>query len=152
MIELTASKGIAEQTGIDFQLLSTILTTILERAHGRKIYFKAQVHKSRQKDVSLCELHSKRKFKIQLDTCNTAARYQWTALLHELRHCVQYNLFGFWPNTSVFKSYKQYYTAIEEVDARKAEKLYAEVRKIYELHIKALDKFKTLGLKNIKGL
>jgi hypothetical protein len=152
MIELTASQGIEKQTGINFQLLSTILTTVFEAAHGRKIHIKAQVHKCRDKDTSTCEYISKRKFKISLNTCNIKKRHQWTALLHEFRHCVQYNLFGFWPNTAVFKSFKHYYTSIEEVDARTAEKMYTEVLKIYEYHIKAQEKFKKLGLKKIKGL
>tara|TARA_R110000822_G_scaffold19810_2_gene64351 strand:- start:491 stop:649 length:159 start_codon:yes stop_codon:yes gene_type:complete len=52
----------------------------------------------------------------------------------------------------VFKSYKHYYTSIEEVDARKAEKMYVEVVKIYEYNIKAQAKFKMLGLNKIKGI
>jgi hypothetical protein len=152
MIELIASKGIEKQTGIDYKLLSTILTNVFESAHGRKINIKAQVHKCRIKNTSLCEYSTRRKFKISLDTCNLKKRYQWTALLHELRHCIQYNLFNFWPNTAVFKSYKHYYTSIEEVDARKAEKMYVEVVKIYEYNIKAQAKFKMLGLNKIKGI
>lgn len=151
MIELIASKGIEKQTGIDFHLLSSILTTVLESAHGCNIYIKAQVHKSRIKDTSLCEYTSRRKFKISLDTCNLKKRYQWTALLHELRHCIQYNLFNFWPNTAAFKSYKAYFTAVEEVDARKMEKMYGEVIKIYEYNVKAQAKFKKLKLNKIKG-
>lgn len=151
MIELQASKGIEKQTGIDFHLLSSILTTVLESAHGKNIHLTAKVHKSRQANVSLCETDGKSRFKISLDTCNVKKRYQWTALLHELRHCIQYNLFGYWPDTAVFKSYKQYYMSVEEVDARKAEKLYGEVVKIYEYHIKAQAKFSKLGLNKIKG-
>jgi len=151
MIELNASKGIEKQTGIDFELLSNVLTSVFEAAHGCKIHIKAQVHKSRIKDTSLCEYQTRRKFKISLDTCNITKRYQWTALLHELRHCIQYNLFSFWPNTAVFKSYRQYFTAVEEVDARKMEKMYGEIVKIYEYNIRAQNKFKALNLNKIKG-
>ena len=151
MIKLNASIGIQKQTGIDFTLLSSILTSVLESAHGRKINLNVKVHKSRIAETSTCEYSSKRDFKIALDPSNASKRYQWTALLHELRHAIQWNLFNYWPNVTQYKSYNKYYTAIEEVDARKAEKMYSEIVKIYEYTVKAQDKFKSLGLNKIKG-
>tara|TARA_R110001606_G_scaffold393268_2_gene563042 strand:+ start:446 stop:904 length:459 start_codon:yes stop_codon:yes gene_type:complete len=152
MIELIPSPGIERQTNIDFKLLSSILTNVLETAHKKRINIKAKVHKSKEAGTSLCEYKDKWNYKISLDQDNVKKRYQWTALLHELRHCIQFNLYGFWPNTVVFKSYKQYFTAAEEVDARKMEKMYSEIVKIYEYNVKAQAKFKKLGLNTIKGM
>ena len=121
MIILEPSVGIKKVTGIDFKLLSNILTMLLEVNHNRDLNIVAKVHKSKIKDT----------------------------LLHELRHCCQYHIWKYWPSTGKFKTYAAYYRSKEEVDARKIERLTREVIKMYDLHVDFNSKFTDLRLNKL---
>jgi len=151
MINLIPSRGVENMTGINFKILSQVLTTALETAHGCKLDMNVKVHKSRIAGTSLCDPIDRHNFLINLDRDNVSRRYQWTAILHELRHCVQFHLFNYWPDTVKFKSFNAYYQCVEERDARKAEKLYKEIYQMYSGYTGMLKKFKDLNLNKIVG-
>tara|TARA_R100001079_G_scaffold110829_1_gene87693 strand:+ start:1687 stop:2139 length:453 start_codon:yes stop_codon:yes gene_type:complete len=150
MILLEPSKGIKQETKLDFKLLETLLTTILEYNHKKKIYLKVKVHKSRIPGTSYVHQKTKRNYLIGLDTSNTKKRYLISSLLHEIRHCLQFNLFGFWNHAVQFKSWKEYYTSREEVDARKMERLTTQLIKIYDSSTKLNDTFRDLELSRMR--
>ena len=93
MIILEPSAGIKKATGIDFKLLSNILTMLLEVNHKRDLYITAKVHKSKISDTSLCEAIDRSNFLIKLDqTAKQTKKFIFSSLLHELRHCCQYHI------------------------------------------------------------
>jgi hypothetical protein len=150
MILLEPSQGIKQKTKIDFNLLETLLTSILEYNHRKKIYLNVKVHKSRIPGTSYVHQKSKRNYLIGLDTSNTKKKYLFSSILHELRHCLQYNLFGFWNHQIHFKTWNEYYTSKEEVDARKMERLTTQLVKIYDSSTKLNDTFKDLELSRMR--
>ena len=151
MIILEPSVGIKKATGIDFKLLSNILTMLLEVNHNRDLNIVAKVHKSKIKDTSFCECIDRTNFLIKLDqTSKQTTKFIFSSLLHELRHCCQYHIWKYWPSTGKFKTYAAYYRSKEEVDARKIERLTREVIKMYDLHVAFNSKFTDLRL-NILG-
>lgn len=149
MIILEPSRGIEEATKIDFKLLSQLLTTLLEANHKRKINIVAKVHKSRIADTSLCTHVDGWEFLINLDVSNRKRRYLFGSILHELRHCIQKNLFGYWPDTHAMKTWKDYWYSKEEIDARKMEKLTTQMIRAYDAMITMNDQFKKLHLNKI---
>jgi len=133
MIILEPSRTIKQSTKLDFNLFSQLLTTMLEKNHKRKIDIVAKVHKSRTPGASYCMPEEEdHEFTIQLDLSNTKRRYIVSSLLHEVRHCIQKNLFNSWPEYTAMKTWKDYYLAKEEVDARKMERLTTQFLKAYD--------------------
>jgi hypothetical protein len=150
MIILEPSAGIKKATGIDFKLLSNILTMLLEVNHKRDLDIIAKIHKSKISDTSLCEAIDRNNFLIKLDqTAKQTKKFIFSSLLHELRHCCQYHIWKYWPDTGKFKTYADYYRSKEEVDARKIERLTREVIKMYDLHVTFNSKFTDLRLNKL---
>ena len=87
-------------------------------------------------------------YKIELDTAKPNRRYIFGSLLHEIRHCIQNNLFNFW-STSNLKTWKAYYFSKEEIDARKMERLTTQFMKYYDSFMKMEEQFKELKLSKI---
>ena len=77
-------------------------------------------------------------------------KYLISSLLHEVRHCIQFNIFGYWNHLVHFKNWKEYYYLKEEIDARKMERLTTEVIKIYDSSTKLNETFKSLELGRMK--
>ena len=150
MIILDPSRGIKQATKINFNLLSQLLTTLLEANHKRKINIVAKVHKSRVAGTSMCWHVDEHEFQINLDISNTKKRYIFSSLLHELRHCIQINLFEYyWDTSSSMKTWREYWYSKEEVDARKMEKLTTQMIKAYDAMVVMNDQFKKYGLNKI---
>lgn len=148
MILLQPSASVKKETKINFTIVEKLLTSILEHNHKRKLNLSIDIHKSRVKGASFCYPVSKRDYKIELDLSKTSKRYVICSLLHEVRHCIQNNVFGYWNNAQC-KSYKEYYRSKEEVDARKMEKLTTEFIRSYDAFVKLEDQFKRLQLNKL---
>lgn len=149
MILLEPSPSIKKHTKIDFNLLSKLLTTLLESNHRRDINIVAKVYKSKIAGTSLCTHVDGCRFLINLDVSNIKRRYIFGSILHELRHCVQKNLFGYWPDTHAMKTWKDYWYSKEEIDARKMEKLTTQMIKAYDSMINMGIQFKKYNLNKI---
>jgi len=149
MILLEPSRTIQQQTNIDFNLLSQLLTTVLEKNHKRKINIVARVHKSKIAGTSFCSHEDGYNFLIQLDTSKRKPRYLFGSILHELRHCIQKNLFNYWPVTTNMKTWKDYWFSREEIDARKMERLTTQVMKSYNSMVEIGNLFTKLNLNKV---
>jgi len=150
MIILEPSVGVKKKTGINFDILSDILTLVFERNHKRDLNIYAKVHLSRVPDTSLCEAISNTHYLIKLDqTAKQTKKYVFSSLLHELRHCFQNHIWSYWPDSTKFKTYTEYFRSKEEVDARKAERLTREIIKMYDMHLAFNEKFRKVGLNKL---
>ncbi|MDB4396142.1 hypothetical protein N9Z65_00855 [bacterium] len=149
MIILDPSVGVKQLTNLDFNLLSKLITLMLETNHKQRINITAKIHKSRIKGTSLCQHVDGREFLINLDTSNTKKRYLIGSILHEVRHCIQKNIFGYWPDTHNMKTWRDYWYSKEEIDARKMEKLTTQMIKSYDSMVKMSEQFKELNLNKI---
>tara|TARA_R110001606_G_scaffold97531_1_gene215454 strand:+ start:94 stop:546 length:453 start_codon:yes stop_codon:yes gene_type:complete len=149
MIILDPSVGVKQLTNLDFNLLSKLITLMLETNHKQRINITAKIHKSRIKGTSLCQHVNGREFLINLDTSNTKKRYLISSILHEVRHCIQKNIFGYWPDTHNMKTWRDYWYSKEEIDARKMEKLTTQMIKSYDSMVKMSEQFKELNLNKI---
>ena len=149
MIILDPSRGIKQSTKIDFDLLSQLLTTLLETNHKRKINIVAKIHKSKTKGTSLCSHISRSRFLINLDISSRKPRYLFGSILHEVRHCIQKNLFGYWPDTGAMNTWKEYWYSKEEIDARKMEKLTTQMMKAYDAMTMMNEQFKQYNLNKV---
>ena len=150
MIILDPSVGVKQLTNLDFNLLSKLITLMLETNHKQRININAKIHKSRIKGTSLCQHVNGREFLINLDTSNTKKRYLISSILHEVRHCIQKNIFGYWPDTHNMKTWRDYWYSKEEIDARKMEKLTTQMIKSYDSMVKMSEQFKELNLNKIR--
>ena len=149
MILLEPSRTIKQQTNIDFDLLSQLLTTVLEKNHKRKINMVARVHKRKTAGTSFCSHEDGYNFLIHLDTSKRKPRYLFGSILHELRHCIQKNLFNYWPVTTNMKTWKDYWFSREEIDARKMERLTTQVMKSYNSMVEMGNLFTKLNLNKV---
>lgn len=149
MIILDPSVGVKQLTNLDFNLLSKLITLMLETNHKQRINITAKIHKSRIKGTSLCQHVDGREFLINLDTSNTKKRYLIGSILHEVRHCIQKNIFGYWPDTHNMKTWRDYWYSKEEIDARKMEKLTTQMIKSYDSMVTMSEQFKELNLNKI---
>ena len=105
MIILEPSVGVKKKTGINFDILSDILTLVFERNHKRDLNIYAKVHLSRVPDTSLCEAISHTHYLIKLDqTAKQTKKFVFSSLLHELRHCFQNHIWNYWPDSTKFKT------------------------------------------------
>lgn len=148
MILLNPSAGVKKETGINFSILEKLITTTLEHNHKRKLNLDIKINKSRMKGISLCHANSKKKYTIDLDTSKKNKRYLFSSILHEIRHCIQNNVFSTW-STSNMKTWRDYYFSKEEIDARKMEKLTTQFIKSYESFVKMEEQFKSLSLNKL---
>lgn len=147
MILLRPSAGIKKYTDIDFDILSDVMTTMFRSNHRKPVNFKAKIYKSRQPGVSLCETVTNDDFVIFLDqTTRPTRKFIFGSILHELRHCCQLHIWKYWPDSTKFKTYEDYFRSKEEVDARKIEKLTRQVMKVYDMHVAINKKYKSFGL------
>ena len=150
MIILEPSYGITTDTKLNFNIIGNLLTTLLEFNHKRKINLYVKIHKSRNIGTSFCTHIDKKEYLINLDTSNTSRKYIFSSILHEIRHCIQKEVFKYWNATSYMKTWKDYWCSKEEVDARKMEALTSDFIKSYDAFLSMYGKFKTKKLYTIE--
>lgn len=150
MIILEPSPGIKKDTKLNFDVISNLLTTLLEYNHKRSIKLFVKVHKSRTKGVSYCSHVDKHEFIINLDMNNKNRKYIFGSILHEIRHCIQKQIFNYWPVTTNMKTWRDYWYSKEEVDARKIEALTTHFIKSYDAMVKMNSIFKTKKMHKIE--
>ena len=146
MILLTPSRNLKKETNIDYNVLEKILTIVLEHNHKKKIHLNVKIYKSRSSGTSSCYQLTKRNYIVHLDTSKRNHKWLFGSLLHELRHCIQYNLFGVWTDKVHFRTWNDYFYSKEEVDARKMESLTSQVIKLYRSFIKLNKQFRDFEL------
>jgi hypothetical protein len=145
MIKLNPSVGLIRDTKINFDILSNIISSVIEVKHNDTI----RIEKSR-KSYSFYD-HSKKFIGINLNDHRSTKAIICT-LLHEVRHYLQKKEFG---NTILFGkylSYNDYYHSPEEIDARKFEKICGEICTIYKSYIAIEQKLKKHKVNNLKEL
>ena len=151
MVILEPSQGIKKATGIDFDILGDVVSTIFMNTHRKPVDFVCKIHKSREAGVSQVTYSDEGKsgscFEMRLDqTSKQTRRFIFSSILHELRHCCQLNIWGYWPDTAKFKTFDDYWDSKEEKDARKAEKMTTIVMRMYDNAVKAKELYKELDL------
>jgi len=144
VIELKPSKAIVAETNLDFNLISYILSRFIQTK--RKI--KLKIYKSNSNFSAFYV--GKNVIRINLKENNTL-KYYISTLLHEIRHYLQVK------NVSKkilfqYANYIEYFTSPEEKDARKFEKLAADVCKIYNCYKKIDEKILKFNLDSFKEL
>ncbi len=122
MLKLKPTIGIAKRTGVDFDLLSFIISRVYNIREDVIIYVKMT-----KMNVHAAYFHGQDTVKIYVKE-NCSLRYIIGCLLHEIRHHFQFQIKEF---NTVYRSYREYFNSPEEVDARKCEKLTTAVCKIY---------------------
>jgi len=132
MIILEPSAGIKKDTKLNFDVISNLLTSLLEYNHKRKINLYVKIHKSKTAGASFCTPIEGNEYLINLDMSNKKKRYVFGTILHEIRHCIQKEVFKFWPVERSMKTWKDYYFSKEEIDARKIEALTTQFIKSYD--------------------
>ena len=141
MIILTPSMVIQKVTGIDFDTLGNIITLVMEKNFNRTFYYRVNIHKSRDVEVSSVILninqHYQRDFKMLLSPYdhlkyNENLKYNIGTILHEIRHIIQHTLFRY-KVTGTFKTTAEYMNSTEEIDARNFEKLTTVITNSYKL-------------------
>ncbi len=151
MIILEPSQGIKKATGIDFDILGDVVSLIMMNTHRKPVDFVCKIHKSREEGVSQVTYSDDAKsgyaFDMLLDqTTRQTRKFIFGSILHELRHCCQLNIWGYWTNTAKYNTYEDYYDSKEEIDARKAEKLTKIVIKMYDAAVEAKKQYVKYGL------
>ena len=144
MIELKPSKAIVAETNLDFNLISYILSRFIQTK--RKI--KLKIYKSNSNFSAFYV--GKNVIRINLKENNTL-KYYISTLLHEIRHYLQVKNVS---NKILFQyaNYIEYFTSPEEKDARKFEKLAADVCKIYNCYKRIDEKILKFNLDSFKEL
>lgn len=144
MIELIPSKSVLDETLIDYNLLSYIVSRFIPLKKKTQI----RVYKSNS-NFSAFYVNDNT---IRIDLKEgKSLKYIVSVILHEIRHFVQIKkvkrklFFN-------YKNYKEYYTSPEEKDARKFEKLTTEVCHIYQNYLKIAAKISNLNLDSFKEL
>lgn len=135
MIQLTPSVGIQRETNIDYNVLSSVITLVLEKSFGRRLNYKIKINKSRSPDASCviinCNQHYQQNFVMRLAKYESIKQYIST-IIHEIRHIIQHTIFRH-NIVAAFRTTRDYHNSKEEVDARKFEKLATVITKSYKL-------------------
>jgi len=151
MVILEPSQGIKKYTGIDFDVLGDVISMLYMNGHRKPVDFICRIHKSREAGVSQVTYSDDGKsghlFDMKLDqTTRPTRKFLFSTILHELRHCCQLNIWGYWTDVPRYNTYEEYFDSKEEVDARKAEKMTTIVMKLYDNALKAKELYKECGL------
>jgi len=134
MIVLIPSKRVAKDTGIDFDLVNTILNTIIPTCKNKNI----RVIKAHKKAGFSAFYPDDNKIAMQYDS-QSSLNYIIGTILHEVRHSIQSEKFN---NLEfVYKNYQEYYNSPEEKDARNFEKLSMQFCSVYRNFVKLKEKF-----------
>jgi hypothetical protein len=144
MIKFLPTNGIIKATGLDFDLLTFIISRFLNVKYSRAL----RVERSKKIYSYYCDDNKV----IYINTReSTALKFIVATLLHEVRHYMQMrekcNNLDF-----TYTSYWNYYSSPEERDARKFERLATEVCKIYNQYRIIESKFKKYELDYFKEL
>jgi hypothetical protein len=137
MIQFEPSVNLKKRTGLDYDLLSYIFSQFIVEKRKRK--FKVEIARVNYSFFDTQTL----KIGVNLKE-GDSLKYVVSVLLHEIRHYLQmkephYNQFD------EYDSYWQYYRSPEEKDARKFEKLTAQVCAIYTNFKKIDEKIQNLN-------
>ena len=151
MVILEPSPGIKKYTGIDFDVLGDVISMLYMNGHRKPVDFICRIHKSREAGVSQVTYSDDGKsgylFDMKLDqTTRPTRKFLFSTILHELRHCCQLNIWGYWTEVPRYNTYEDYFNSKEEIDARKAEKMTTIVMKLYDNALKAKLLYKECGL------
>ncbi len=151
MVILEPSQGIKKYTGIDFDVLGDVISMLYMNGHRKPVDFICRIHKSREAGVSQVTYSDDGKsghlFDMKLDqTTRPTRKFIFSTILHELRHCCQLNIWGYWTEVQRYNTYEDYFNSKEELDARKAEKMTTIVMKLYDNALKAKELYKECGL------
>ena len=144
MITLKPTSGIIKTTNLDYDLISFILSRFIKLKRRVSL----RVEKSKRNYSYYYDRHKV----ICINTNEgTSLKFIIATLLHEVRHCMQLrqecNDIDF-----SYTSYWNYYSSPEEKDARRFERLAAEVCKIYKQYKIIEKKFKKYDLDYFKEL
>ena len=144
MIQLIPSKTLVNSSGIDFALLSSIISEFVK--FDTLTTFKCVKHKHCFSEINL----EKRIIRLFVSENNNLQYYVGT-IIHELRHFMQYLKYK---DILIFNydNYKDYYNSPEERDARKFETIATDICKIYNAHISIAEKFKKYQFDLLKEL
>ena len=151
MVILEPSPGIKKYTGLDFDVLGDVISMLYMNGHRKPVDFICRIHKSREAGVSQVTYSDDGKsgylFDMKLDqTTRPTRKFIFSTILHELRHCCQLNIWGYWTEVPRYNTYEDYFNSKEEIDARKAEKMTTIVMKLYDNALKAKQLYKECGL------
>jgi hypothetical protein len=144
MITLKPTNGMIKTTKLDYDLISFIFSRFITLK--RRITLRVEKSK-----CNYSYYYDKRKV-IYINTNEgTSLKFIIGTLLHEVRHCMQlrqeHNGIDF-----QYTSFWNYYSSPEEKDARRFERLAAEVCKIYKQYKIIEKKFKEYDLDSFKEL
>ena len=139
MIQFAPSPGIIRATRIDFELLASIINSIVARHHDEAHTSKAVtvwIYKtptsSSHLGIAAYEIST-----IYINTTEIRThRKIISTLLHELRHIIQHAYFGLEPY-GIPENNNQYKKLPIELDASRFEKLTTSILKLYDDHKKA---------------
>jgi len=144
MIQLIPSKTLVNSSGIDFALLSSIISEFIK--FDTLTTFKCEKHKHCFSEINL----EKRIIRLFVSENNNLQYYVGT-IIHELRHFMQYLKYKD-ILTFNYDNYKDYYNSPEERDARRFETIATDICKIYNAHISIAEKFKKYQFNLLKEL
>lgn len=135
MIQLTPSVGIQRETKIDYNVLSSVITLVLEKNFNIPLNYRIKINKSRDQSASNiiinCNQHYQRNFVMNLARYKSIKQYIST-IIHEIRHVIQHTIFRH-NIVAAFRTNRDYYNSTEEVDARRFEKISTVITKLYKL-------------------
>lgn len=143
MVKLIPSEGIKKATGIDYDLLSYILSRFILPSKRITLH----VYKTRSDYSFYCE--DSKMIAVDLKS-NTRFSDIIKTILHELRHYIQTKHFKI--KFTDYTCYRTYYNCPEEKDARNFEKLSTEICHIYKSYVKLQQKIKDLKLDEFYSL
>lgn len=144
MITLQPSRRLIQATNLDFNLLTSIINTIIK--HDTHFTLKCVRYKRCYSDILFKTKTIRLSIREQHDI-----KYYIGTILHEIRHYIQYLKYQD-KLTFNYNDYNEYYYSPEERDARKFETIATEVCKIYQSYIKISEKFKKYNLNELKEL
>lgn len=144
MITLKPTNGIIKATKLDYDLISFIFSRFI--ILKRRVTLRVEKSK---RDYSY--YYDKHKVICINTNEGTSLKFIVSTLLHEVRHCMQlrqeHNGIDF-----QYTSYWNYYSSPEEKDARRFERLAAEVCKIYKQYKIIEKKYRKYNLDSFKEL
>lgn len=144
MIILKPTRGIVKITKLDYDLISFILSRFVITKQKVSI----RIEKSRYSFSYYCD--NRKIICVNTDE-GTSLKFTINTLLHEIRHYMQMRQKCDSKDID-YTSYWSYYSSPKEKDARKFEKITAEICKIYNQYKIIEDKFKRYELDYFKEL
>ena len=141
MIQLTPSVGIQRETSIDYNVLSSVITLVLEKNFNRPLNYRIKINKSRDQNTSNviinCNQHYQRNFVINLARYESIKQYIST-IIHEIRHVIQHTIFRH-NIVGAFRTTRDYYNSIEDKQFAKQPAFWLSAKKYLDEQPKKKD-------------